>query len=204
MKVLKAPVKRLADFETLDDPTLVKALALTTEFVAAIKRQPFGSGYCLTLAGRSGNGKTMLARAVLAELLHTPHGHCAAVAPTVIRGHLQKFEAKFYDMRKVSDRFKPPHFDFSAVDQMEELSLTILDDMAADHDPSKVTASKVDRVLRSRSQRWTLITVNLGLAEIADKLDARIASFVIRDENKFVEIKAGDYALRKLKQQQTK
>ena len=99
-------------------------------------------------------------------------------------------------MRKVSDAMKQGRW--GIVEDMEEPHLVILDDIGADYDPNKITASKIDRVLRSRSGKWTVATINLGLKDIAEKLDSRIASFIVRDENVFVEINAIDYALRKI------
>ena len=73
----------------------------------------------------------------------------------------------------------------------------MLDDIGADYDPSGIGVSKLDRVLRSRTGKWTILTCNLTLAHIAGSLDTRIASFLIRDNNMVCEINAPDYALRK-------
>jgi DNA replication protein DnaC len=194
----KSSKRTFADF-IADEPTLVSALAAARQFVAAILAHPWRDGYCLSLCGKSGNGKTMLSEIILNELRYNGWGFCSAIPKTITGGTLLNFSAGFYDMRKVSDRFKPPHFDFSVVEAMEEHSLTVLDDIGADYDPKKITASKVDRVLRSRRGKWTLATFNLPLEKIAENLDSRISSFIIRDDNKFVEIQAQDFALRNVK-----
>jgi len=186
--------RKLSEFKT-PEPDLLRAQSAAIGFIGDILTDPFGAGGLLTLCGVSGTGKTMLANIVLTELRLNPWGCCERIEPRIHRGKVERFTARLFDMRKVSDGFKQGNY--GVVDRMEELDLCVLDDVGADHDPSKVTASKVDRVLRSRKNRWTIVTCNLSLKEIGEKLDARIASFMIRDDNRFVEIKAMDYAKRR-------
>lgn len=154
-----------------------------------------GSGYLLSLCGKSGVGKTMLSKCVLEALGRDKWGNLSACKSFVHGGRAWRPDGRFFDMRKVSDAFKRGEWDL--VEAMEEPALVILDDIGADYDPNKITASKIDRVLRSRVGKWTIATFNLGLREVADKLDSRIASFIIRDNNKFIEIAANDFAMRK-------
>ena len=188
--------RTFADFIT-DEPSLIRALVLAKKFVSDILAHPWRDGYCLSLCGPSGTGKTMLTEIIFNELKFNRWGFCDAIPEDVDHGWLRQFSARSYDMRKVSDGFKVGRFD--VVDGMEENHLTVLDDIGADYDPKKITASKVDRVLRSRRGKWTLATFNLPLHEIGEKLDSRISSFLIRDDNRFIEIKAPDFALRKVK-----
>ena len=99
------------------------------------------------------------------------------------------------DWRKLSDGFKSGRFE--VLNDLESVFLLMLDDIGADYDPSGIGVSKLDRVLRSRTGKWTILTCNLTLAHIAGSLDTRIASFLIRDNNMVCEINAPDYALRK-------
>ena len=192
----KSSKRTFADF-IADEPTLVSALEAARRFVAAILAHPWRDGYCLSLCGPSGTGKTMLTEIIFNEIRFNRWGFCDAIPEAIERGRLLQFSAASYDIRKVSDGFKVGRYD--VVDAMEENHLTVLDDIGADYDPKKITVSKVDRVLRSRRGKWTLATFNLPLSEIAEKLDSRIASFIIRDDNIFVEIKAQDFALRNVK-----
>jgi len=65
-----SPAKTKLTFAEFDayEPSLVKALAKAREFVARVIARPWDDGYCLTFCGPSGNGKTMLAKIILAEL----------------------------------------------------------------------------------------------------------------------------------------
>jgi len=188
--------RTFTDFLT-DDPSLKDALDKVKKFVADIKAHPFRDGYCLTLAGKSGTGKTMLTEIALAKLGLNGWGYCDTIKPIITNGRLIKFTAAMFNIRKVSDGFKDGRY--GVVEVMEEQSLRVMDDVGADHDPSRVTASKIDRVLRSSRGKWSLVTVNLSLKEIAEQIDARIADFLIRDDNKFVEIKSDSFALRKMR-----
>jgi DNA replication protein DnaC len=197
MKASAKSSKRKFDDFIADDPSLVDALTAAKQFVADIKSHPYNDGYCLSLCGKSGTGKTMLTEIILNELKCNSWGGCDAVPQVVRCGKILNRDAFFCYMPQISDGFKAGRF--SIVETMEEKWLTVLDDIGADYDPSKITASKVDRVLRMRKGKWTLATFNLPLNEIATKVDARVASFIIRDGNKFVEIRAQDFALRKLR-----
>lgn len=185
-------IKRFDSFEAYE-PTLAVALKEAKRFVASIRANPWETGYCLTLAGESGNGKTMLAKAILAELGWNAWGICAAIPEVVANGKLLRFETHFFDLRTVSDRLKGGEWDL--VEVMEQPRLAVLDDFGSDYDPNRLFVAKMDRILRARARKWTVVTANLKLAEVA-RLDARIASWMIRDNNRAVEIEAGDYALR--------
>lgn len=156
---------------------------------------PFsGGGYTLTFCGLSDTGKTMLSKAILTELRLNAWGDCEAIKPTIIKNHLTHFSAVLLDWRKVSDGFKDGKWGY--VDVMEEPELLVLDDVGADYDPRKISTSKLDQVLRTRIGKWTVLTCNMSLEQIADQLDARIASWLIRDGNTVVEIETTPFHLR--------
>jgi DNA replication protein DnaC len=192
---MKSSERKFDDFKTFNEPVLEKALLLSANFVIRILVSPYERGGMLSLLGISGVGKTMLCDCVWSALRVNKWGVSDAVPETVRGGSLVKFECRKFDMRKVSDKLKSG--DWSIVEAIEEPPFVILDDVGADYDPNKIAASKVDRVLRSRIGKWTMLTSNLLLNDINLNLDARIASFIIRDENQFVEIKTIDYGRRK-------
>jgi len=74
----------------------------------------------------------------------------------------------------------------------------ILDDVGSERDPTGFIASALDQILNARQRKWTLITTNLSLREIAE-IDTRISSRMLRNGSVVVETKTIDYALRSSK-----
>ncbi|MDE2105334.1 MAG: hypothetical protein KGL39_49365 [Patescibacteria group bacterium] len=195
MKASPSSKRTFDDFNDYEH-SLVTAKVLCKKFVDDVKAHPWSGGYCLSLCGKSGTGKTMLAEIVLSALGLNGWGNCDEIPEALIAGALCKFTTHLFYMPKISDQFKALRF--GSIEEMIDQRFAVLDDIGADYDPSKITASKVDRVLRERKGKWTLVTFNLPLSEIAAKIDSRVASFIIRDDNRFVQIVADDYAKRKM------
>jgi DNA replication protein DnaC len=197
---LKQPTPKFKEFKTFGEAALELALTACRDFVTNIKASP-SAGHALSLLGQSGVGKTMLAHCVWNEL-QIKNGYCMAIESRTKIGKNGLFhDGKFYpltarwrDWRKVSDGFKAGMW--GQVESMEESGILFLDDIGSDYDPNLIAASKLDRILRSRVGKWTILNSNLSLAQIAEKLDTRIASFLIRDKNICVEIQAKDFAFR--------
>lgn len=183
----------LSDFKTLSDRYLHAARLEAEAFCSDIFRDPWGRGYCLSLLGPSGVGKTFLVNCILGHLGIDAWGNIAVptaiIGDRVARGHVVK-----RDWRKVSGEFKQG--DYSIVEVLESEFMVALDDIGADHDPSRNAVANLDRILRSRTGKWTLITSNLLPNQIKTEMDQRIASWMYRDRNKVVEIKTTDWALR--------
>jgi DNA replication protein DnaC len=184
------------DFKTFGEEPLIKAKDKAINFFSDLVVSPWRKGYTLTFLGKAGVGKTALAKTIWDAMRINGWAASDAIKPAVINGTLCRFDCLWKDWRKVSDGFKGG--DWSAVEAMEAARLLVLDDIGADYDPNKVAVAKLDRVLRSRSDRWTILTSNLSLQDINKELDLRIASWLIRGKNKFVEITTQDYSRRQL------
>lgn len=76
-------------------------------------------------------------------------------------------------------------------------NLLVLDELTIDHDPNGFAADKLSQMLSRRVGHWTVITTNLTIDRI-DGIDGRIASRMVRDGSKVVNIGADDYARRKV------
>ncbi len=101
---------------------------------------------------------------------------------------------QFVDWRKLCATVREGSWGW--VDDICEDGFIILDDIGSEYDKNGFISSLLDRVLNARIRKWTLITCNLPLDEIAERMDARIASRMIRDGNIVVDCDTTDYALR--------
>lgn len=185
------------DWLTHGDQRLIDPLNVAAQFVNLVKTRGAAhekQGHALTFCGISGTGKTFLSDCILNELGRDKWGQLSNVQGFIRGGELVRATYMRRDWRKVSDGFKSAQYEI--VEDLEKTFLLMLDDIGADHDPSGVGVSKLDRILRSRFGKWTILTCNLALPQIAEKLDARIASFLIRDENRVFEMSTEDYATR--------
>lgn len=65
--------------------------------------------------------------------------------------------------------------------ELVEKELVILDDIGAEHDPSKFGSAELYFILESRERKWTVLTTNVHPNEWAKKFDQRIASRFLRN-----------------------
>ena len=189
--------KRFRDFQTLGEKQLCEALAAATQFVDAFRADPYGGGYILTLSGANGCGKTFLAKCTLAEMGWNFNGTVNAPWREA-GGAIMDRSCKFRDWTKVADRML--NGNWQACETMNDTLVVCLDDIGANYDKSGAVTAKLNSFLRSRGKRWTIVTSNFTIAQMRDQLDARIASYLIRDKNVAVNLTGVIYfALRKLK-----
>lgn len=176
------------------EPSLKQAAARAEKFVADMARgaQP----YWLTIAGPQGTGKTMLARQILAQArLHNP-GDRSSIWVSGSGVHDERNRRPrcvWLHAHEFGDRMKAGEWDLPEYLQADYC--VVLDDLGAARDKSDFLADALYRLADRRMHRWTVWTTNLTLADIRERLDARISSRLIRDENAIVSITAKDYAL---------
>lgn len=101
-------------------------------------------------------------------------------------------ETQFITHSQFAQRMKDGEYDLP--EHLAEPWLLIFDDLGTAHDPSGYIAEGLYRLSNIRLNRWTVWTTNLSRALIAERIDPRIASRLIRAHNAFVPITAPDYA----------
>ena len=147
----------------------------------------------LSLLGRSGTGKTHLARSITrffkAEMaIYVDPGTGAQLGR---RGG-------FIGWRKVVDHLRDS--DYEIMDPVCNDWFVALDDIAAER-ASDFSVSKLDQVVDARLGKWTLITCNFSREEIAEHMDVRIASRLGRGKNVIIDgIYVRDYSTRSQKE----
>lgn len=162
-------LEKLVHFQTLNDPQLEKMKTEAARFVTAFKRglEP----RWISFLGTSGAGKTMLARLIQKV--------CGGrfVTWTRIATNLREGEYRWLE-------------DFILPEQ-----LLIVDDIGSEYKTDFIVA-KLFEILNRRIGRWTVLTANLSLEQIGLSFDPRIASRMIRDGSKVVDVDVPDWNLR--------
>ena len=170
------------------EPSLTAAASACADFVADMAAHPEG-GYWLTLGGVNGCGKSMLAEQISLQAVRlNPDAH----GPII--GSRERRMCTWIDERNLASRMRGGAWDLP--EYLGHDFFLVLDELGATRDPSTFVADAIARLCQARRDKWTVFTTNLTMQEIAERQDARIASRLIRDRNRFVTITAGDYALR--------
>lgn len=161
-------LEKLGEFQTLGDPQLKRMKLETARFITAYKRGY--SPHWLSLLGTSGAGKTMLAR-----LVYKICGG-AFVTWTRVTNMLREGEYRWFS-------------------DLKREHIVILDDIGSEH-TTPFVAAKLYEFLSERVGRWTVVTANLPLADIGNRIDVRIASRMLRDDSRVVDVEVPDFNLR--------
>jgi DNA replication protein DnaC len=157
----------------------------------------------LTFSGVNGSGKTMLARQVFEQAKRInpgAHENNPIWPPDwqTSGEHTYRMRRPYclwFDERTFAGRLRGREYDLA--DELRDDFFVVLDELGTVRDPTSFIADKLGELAERRLNRWTMWTTNLTLAEIAERLDARITSRLIRDGNRVVRIEASDYALRR-------
>lgn len=79
----------------------------------------------------------------------------------------------------IVDGFKKDQWD--VVDDIQKAALLILDDIGAEHDPSKIGVEKLYILLSRREFKWNIITTNVAPSAWPEKFERRISSRLFRN-----------------------
>lgn len=181
-------LSRVGTFQTLNDPVLKRMWTAAETFSQHVNnRKP----YWLTFCGPSGTGKTRLAR-----MLYKHFMGASRFNPNfdVEKQRVIGNTGQFCNWRQLAGDLKSGNY--GLVEDLCYDSFVVLDDIGSAHDPSGFIASALDRIVDGRSRKWTVITCNFSIGEIANRMDERIASRLIRDGNVVVECDTTDFNLR--------
>jgi DNA replication protein DnaC len=187
---------------TLDEhhESLKRAANACARFVADMAKG--ATPYWLTLAGIHGSGKTMLASQVFqAGRQYNPgeykNNPIWVTGSGVHDPHQRRPNCVWLHSAKFADRMRGGEYDLP--EYLRADYLVVMDDLGAARDKTEFVVDALYRLADLRMHRWTIWTTNLSAKEINERMDPRISSRLIRDENKFVTITAGDYAMRKVR-----
>lgn len=133
----------------------------------------------LTFCGRSGCGKTHLAKAIV-EVARRELG-------------FDKSNAQVWTASRYAEKLR--NGDYGVQDWLKSLPLLVLDDLGAEQ-MSEMFRAKLYDLLNARENKWTVITTNLSMTDIASSIDPRISSRLNRGFNVICRVAdARDYFL---------
>lgn len=175
------------EFQTLGEKNLEEMLSKAEAYLSDLVTQK--NPRWITFSGKSGVGKTMLAKNIYSEFYEN-HRYYERE-----NGTTGRYDCGFYSATKITNTIRAG--DFGIIEQLKREHLVCIDDILAEH-PSDFIASQWYDILNARLGKWTILTTNKTLNQIANEVDARIASRIIRDNNELIICDTKDYGFRKL------
>ena len=169
-------------FETFGEPGLTAALAEATRLASEIATGTLPRW--LTFCGKSGNGKTHLAKALWRWIKATQDTRQAQFSFGMTMWHWPSFVADLRSGDRRGEWREASGWPFLCVD-----------DIGADRQTDN-SAEALSTLLCARTGRWTILTTNLTARALADDLDARIVSRMVRFGGRIVELSTKDYGFR--------
>jgi DNA replication protein DnaC len=174
-------------FKTFGERQLENMLTEASRFVKDVCAG--GPRRWLTLAGSSGAGKTYLAKRIYRHVREAVFFKTSATDQEIVYPYDWIY---WPEAAKLLQQQVEPE----AVYHSPRTSFLVLDELGGIRDSTGYVSNRLAVILGQRENKWTIITSNLTVEQIGQRLDTRIASRLIRGRNVVVEVDATDYALR--------
>lgn len=174
--------------EDFGDPRLVALRRQANAFVLDFLH--WQRGRWLSLLGGSGTGKTFAARQAW-----------TACKNAAIRRYSDDYDPRWLYWPKLAERLRSGDADErndagKLLMEAARWPLLVVDEVGQTRDASGYVTDRLTFLLCSRAGRWTLLTANLDLTELAE-MDARIASRCVRAGSQVVRLEGvPDFAMR--------
>jgi DNA replication protein DnaC len=171
-------------------PEIVALQSEVYNFCASYAKQP-KRGHRMIIYGENGSGKSHAAKSIFKWA-----GRVAMNLPMVHgdSGELKLADALFFNWPMVVDGFKTGQW--YVIEEMFPCSLLVLDDLGAEHDPSKIGVEKLYQIMEQRINKWTVITTNIPPESWEEKFERRIASRFLRNARHISLVNVPDFNAR--------
>lgn len=184
-------------FLTLRDEHLERMRFAAEQFVAdMLAHKP---PRWISFLGSSGAGKTMLARWI--NSMFKRHLDWQIDWPKTERtktalnpfGEIIRDRGDYVSWARIARLLRDG--EYRVLDDLCVLSFLVLDDIGAEYGTPFIDA-KLYELLSRRERKWTVITGNLSLSDIEQRIDARISSRMIRHGSVVIDVDVPDFNLR--------
>lgn len=160
-------------------PDLAKLEDGVWDFCRGFAMNPkHGNGKRLVIFGNNGVSKSRCARAIAKWVREK------AIDLPLVPGYLPGDEnmstvsCELINWAEQVGRFKEGNWD---IDALINIPMLILDDIGAEHDPSKAAQEKLYLILDRRERRWTVVTTNVVLSHWESRFERRVADRLFRN-----------------------
>jgi DNA replication protein DnaC len=175
------------EFLTLHDTQLVRMKSAAIAFVGDMLER--SEPRWLSLLGTPGTGKTMLARMITRVF----NRHLRGEINFENEARIVRYHGGFMTWNNVANRVREGEYRW--FDDICGYQFVALDDIGTEHLTDFVRAKLYEFLNRSEG-KWRVITANLTLEEIGERLDDRISSRMLRHGSTVIEVDAPDFNLR--------
>jgi len=142
----------------------------------------------LVLVGNPNSGKTHTAKKIY------QWANAISMKQREDKGFPEPQSTLFICWPEIVDEFKDGLY--GVTKDMINVDLLCIDDIGADHDPSKSAANKFCQVLSRREKKFTVITTNIPVSDWPEAFDARIFDRLFRNSEVIDLFSVPSYALK--------
>lgn len=177
--------------QTHNDPQIEAMVERVAEYMQHFKANRVPSW--LSLLGTCGTGKTHCAQKVWVHLYNRTRNW----SPSHVYDGPRYIERPIYWPALIRDLRNGQRYEELA--DMAGWPVLFLDDIGAERDTTGFAAEQLNTLLGSRVRKWTILTSNLMLEQLAS-IDLRIADRIVREPgNQFIEVDTVSHSQRRFR-----
>lgn len=176
----------------ISHPQVQSARESLYELCAQFRKSP-ARGKSAIIYGENGCGKTRLVKMVSKWAKSLANRMPLVVDQLGTQGNMSIPSIAYASWPEIVDGFKRD--EWQILEDLQASTLLILDDVGAEHDPSKIGLEKLYVLLSRREWKWNLITTNVQPDYWPEKFERRISSRLFRNAEHIDMIQVPDFSV---------